>query len=204
MLPSYLNAHVDPTDHGVARWTRQGCITANKAPGKVLPQKSKSLECNGRMIYYSSHPQTSLYQSNGTRSNASIIMSSKYTPLPNRRTREEAIAGMKQHRENHMSITQDLPLASTPQHTHYNVRSMLYKVHIGIASPTGMIRGFAFYATELMTELVTEPRLDDHHFTVQTLYICTLQIYKYICRQSRTGLSARLLIGKLHCSSIAS
>lgn len=81
-----------------------------------------------------------------------------------------------------MSITQDLPLASTPQRMHYNVRSMLYVVqgsHWDCLSDRDD-SGIAFYATELMTELmtelVTEPRLDDHHFTVQTQYICTLQI----------------------------
>lgn len=131
------------------------------------------------MIYYSSHSQTSLYQSNGARSNAFIIMNSTHTPLlPNPRTREEAIAGMKQHHENHTSITQDLPLASTPRRTHYNVRSMLYSVqgsHWDCLSDRDD-SGIAFYATELMTNLVTEPRFDDHYFTVQTLYIYTLQI----------------------------
>lgn len=63
--------------------------------------------------------------------------------------------------------------------------------------------GIAFYATELMTELVTEPRFDDRYFTIQTLYIYMYPANINVHNQG-LGLSARLLIGKLHCSSIAS
>jgi hypothetical protein len=58
--------------------------------------------------------------------------------LPNPRTREEAIAGMKQDRENH---TVDHPGSTISVHTTSYIRSMLYKVPIEIASPTGMIWG---------------------------------------------------------------